>query len=503
MPNASVPSRYATRSPASGLIMLMALALSGLRADEPQPPAIPIADGGKPVATIVIAEQPTRAASFAALELQLHVGQVTGARLPIANDAAAVPGPRILVGESAATRVLDLAADFKPQEYLIQFLPDTLVLLGRDADSTASMRYDDMGMLVQDESSGTHEGAALPGFFEDRGSLDAVHDFLERHCGVRWYAPGEIGLLHPELPTLAVWGGDIRRSPAMVYRWIVPSPLYLPTPADVVPPRKVDLWKLRMRLGGEPMRVNHSFEGYHARFFNEHPEWFAQGDPDGPRQMCYTHPGFIKQVVQDARDFFDGKGARPGARALGDVFGLAPMDNAHFCRCERCQEQMDEAEKDNPQFTSGYASDYIQGFVDKVAREVLVTHPDKWIATLGYWQYAYHPPNVDQAPNVKPMLCLHVRNWWCPSVEANDRKVLDEWRREEPDRPIYLWLYYNFPALLAVPGGEFNYFPGFFAPSLMAKARAAAGTEVEKQRVALFEKGIWHPMLEGRADNVR
>jgi len=205
-------------------------------------------------------------------------------------------------------------------------------------------------------------------------------------------------------------------------------------------------------------------------------------------------------------------------------------------------------------------------------------------------------------------------------MEANDRKVLADWRRQDPDRPIYLWLYYCFPALNA-QSGKFNYFPGFFAHSiakqmkiyhdaqvrgiflehssefgatwlmdqlefyvtfkladnpaldgdqliedfftlyyggaaasmkalycgieeaysqpesypdeirkspahnhqteqlawgslgteermtefaaLMEQARAAAGTGVEKERVALFEKGIWRPMLEGRKNHKR
>jgi hypothetical protein len=65
-------------------------------------------------------------------------------------------------------------------------------------------------------------------------------------------------------------------------------------------------------------------------------------------------------------------------------------------------------------------------------------------------------------------LCLHTRNWWCPSMEVNDLKVLDDWRRQDPDRPLYLWLYYNFPALNA-QSGDFGYFPGFFAHTVIGQ----------------------------------
>ena len=48
-------------------------------------------------------------------------------------------------------------------------------------------------------------------------------------------------------------------------------------------------------------------------------------------------------------------------------------------------------------------------------------------------------------------------------MEANDRKVLARVApRRTRERPLYLWLYYCFPALNA-KYGNFHYFPGFFA----------------------------------------
>ncbi|MBM4086746.1 MAG: LamG domain-containing protein, partial [Planctomycetes bacterium] len=88
---------------------------------------------GRPRATIVVARNPARAALWAAHDLQRHVQMITGATLPIRADGIAVEGRRILVGESVATRAMGIKAeDFKKQEYLIRFLPDTLVLMGRD-----------------------------------------------------------------------------------------------------------------------------------------------------------------------------------------------------------------------------------------------------------------------------------------------------------------------------------------------------------------------------------
>ena len=616
---------------------------------------------GKPAATIVMAKKPTPAASFAAQELQYHIAKITGATLPVVNDDIPVTGPRILVGESAATEALQLRGkDFKSQEYLIRIMPDTLVLTGRDSeagetvgasmparapgkfgnalkfngvkdvfivpdsgfsDESGTMEawvwlpsaqpehhatilrvdgsgpwtyhilqrdarsnrisyttYDGAqghGVRSKDLAEGWHhivathdakagklelfidgvshgsgkyvptscKGALMgvggmpssggssvgnpftgmidevriskvvrdvktnaaggpcapdentttlfhfdeadgppadaagkgpsanpPELFGDNGSLYAVYDFLERFCDVRWYAPTEIGIVCPSTPTLSVTGTDVRRSPAMIHRWITPTQLYMPGPPDKVPARDVQVWKLRMRVGGQAFWVCHSFYGYYDRFLKDHPDWFAQGYPGRPPQMCYTNPDFVRQVVQDARDYFDGKGAKPGAAAMGDVFGLVPMDNSSWCKCPRCQAEMNAAEESNLQFNNGKASDYVFNFVNKVACEVRKTHPDKWIGALAYSSYAYYPAKVKPEPNVIVQLCLHTRNWWCPSMEVNDRKVLRQWRESDPARPLYLWLYYCFPALNA-RSGHYNYFPGFFAHTVVPQMK--------------------------------
>jgi len=642
------------------LAALLQGSLNGLHAAEPATVSFGVTRNGKPEATIIVAKKAATSANLAAAELQEHVRKITGATLPIATDEVPVKGPRILVGESAATRALKVGATFKPQEYLIRFLPDTLVLMGRDTPPIGlakpgvpervggkfggALKFDGVKtaltvpdcpfddavgtieawvwlpaatpekaagtilrldgsepwtyhIVQRDAKNGvisystydgkrgyylqsgslpegwhhvlaTHDAAAarmelfvdgasvgaskyvrttckgaaltmggvkrewdtrpevvnpfagliddvrisksvrpstpggpvapveadadtvalfhldptdkmpgeqsttavLPGLFDEHGSLDAVYDFLERFCGVRWYAPTEIGLVCPSSPTLAVRGQDIRRAPAMAYRCIATSPLYLPGPPKKVSARETNLWKLRMRLGGQPTSVGHSFYGYYDRFLKEHPDWFAQGYTDKPPQMCYTNPDFIRQVIQDARDYFDGKGSHPGAAALGDVFGVVPMDNGSYCKCPRCQAELDETERDNPQFTTGYASAYVFGFVNKVAAEVRKTHPDKWIGALAYAKYGYCPSKVRLEPNIMVQPCLHTRNWWCPSMEANDRKVLADWRRQDPERPIFLWLYYCFPAFKSSPA-DYQYFPGFFAHRVVEQMR--------------------------------
>ncbi len=99
--------------------------------------ALSLVKDAKPQATIVIAKEPSKTTRFAVEELNEHLELVTGAKLPVVNDEAEVKGPRVLVGESAATRALGIdTADFKHQEYLVRATADTLVLLGKEQIAT-------------------------------------------------------------------------------------------------------------------------------------------------------------------------------------------------------------------------------------------------------------------------------------------------------------------------------------------------------------------------------
>jgi hypothetical protein len=102
--------------------------------------AVTLVQDGKTAGVIVTAKFPTPAARLAALELQFHLEETTGAVLPIVAPGAAAGRVRILVGESAATRELGLKGeDFKPQEYLIRISDDTIVLMGRDWQDTEAI----------------------------------------------------------------------------------------------------------------------------------------------------------------------------------------------------------------------------------------------------------------------------------------------------------------------------------------------------------------------------
>ena len=420
---------------------------------------------GTAACSIIIAERPTPAARLAALELQYHLLKISGAEVPIRSESEQVEGRRILVGESSATRQLGLrSGDFKPQEYLIAFRTNAIILIGRDwQDTEANRKVEGRPMTGEtlqgtrhkidywktvgcpDRSTGETE---LPGLYDDQGTCLAAYDFLERFCGVRWYGPAELNIILPPRKTLAAAGDEVRRSPALKHRSALPGgnwPFLHGQWGDFTGDQ-VHLYWRRIRQGGEGWAGNHTFHRSTIKAVFNDPEYQSRNPKSQGSQLCYTNPKLINQVAQMARDYFDGKGGLPeGWKALGDYFAIVPDDNMNLCNCEACAALLQKGRTlKTGFFSSGEMSDYWFTFVNRVAREVRQTHPDKYIATLAYWAYAV-PPGFSLEPNVSVAPCLHTCYYPVHAeMRENDLKFYRGWR-EKAAAPMFLWVYYHHP----------------------------------------------------------
>jgi len=420
---------------------------------------------GKSACSIVTAQNPSPAARLAALELQYHVLKISGAEIPIRSESERVEGRRILVGESSATRRLDLRSrDFKPQEYLIAFRTDTIILIGHDWEDTVANRKVEgrpmAGETLQalrhkidywktvgcpNRSTGEME---LPGLYDDQGTCLAAYDFLELHCGVRWYGPSEINIVIPSRKTLAAVGNDVRRAPALKHRSALPGgnwPFLRGQWGDSTRDQ-VHLYWRRIRQGGEWWAGNHTFHPQTIKAVFNDPEYQCKNPRGLGSQLCYTNRKLVNQVAQMARDYFDGKATLPqGWKALGDYFAIVPDDNINLCNCDECKALLQRGETcKTGYFSSGEMSDYWFSFVNAVAREVRKTHPDKYIATLAYWSYAV-PPSFDIEPNISVAPCLHTCYYPVHAgMRENDMRFYKEWLKRTK-APVFLWVYYHHP----------------------------------------------------------
>ena len=350
-----------------------------------------------------------------------------------------------------------------------------------DADTTVALDFDEESGPPR-EGSGRFRRPSPPPLrdaFEARGTCDAAFDFLERFCGVRWYAPTDLGLVHPTRATLQVEGADVRRAPAFEFRHHAPSGIahayvgLAPAPSD----EELRLFVCRRRLGGRNFMTNHSFYDYYDRFWERNParpdlfegrwtEFFARGYEGRPPQLCYTDRSLAAQVVADARARLD-QGA--------EYVQLVPMDNDQHCRCEACRALFDE-ENRSRHFSSGKASALFWTFANRVARELRASHPEGRVGALAYFDYAFPPP-FELEPNILVGPCLHTRNWWCPAMERNDLAFYKGWCAKAPGRLHCLWLYQCFPYERGDVYG-FRAFPGFHAHTLGRQFRMFAADGV-------------------------
>ena len=433
---------------------------------------MPLADGGKPLADIVIAPDADKNLQFAAEELKLHLDKITG------GDFSIVTQP------SEGRKVLRIA--YNPK-------------LGKQELSIA---FSNAGVAL--------EGGGFPEY--------AVWDFLRDYCGVKWLDPTDAGTIIPSDPNLAVKRKDRKdkpfakgRNPTGNYApelWGAGSPgwtnyLQVAYPSAFANgnfaagirevSRRKTLFLRRMKAGGEIANANHSFYWWYDRFLDKQnprlerfrPELFAKGYEKSkePPQLCYSNPEVISQTVADIRDYFDNGGYRTKYRNIGstgylwgeDVYCVEPMDNKSFCKCEECSRQY------RPELADVKAqhSDYWFHFVNTVAKEIAKSHPDKKISTLAYGSRC-GVPSFKLEPNVVVHFCFTCNRMPYAKRKETEVNQLRDWRAAYPKQPFGLWLYNTFPKERADRVTHVNCFPGFFAHVLKDEYELLDGLDISE-----------------------
>jgi hypothetical protein len=435
-------------------------------------------------ASIVASVGSSPSVNLAARELQHFFELITGTRFAII-DRPGIAGVRIAMngvkpGPGMWPEDVE-GLGLKRYEYVIRFSDAGIALLGRDAVTITGSEID---YASATGANGAVEKILIPGMFDDQGTLRATYDFLERFCGVRFYGPGSQSVVVPKARTLVVEGTDVRREPAikhisgsLTWRWPLMNGQYGNPPEDAI-----RLYERRMRIGGIPWFTSHTLHEYPARFpRNEHPEFYADG---GGGKLCYSSQSLANQVAQDARDYFDGKKVPDLTLPEGsDYYPVVPEDAATFCKCDECSRLLKPHAEDVPRtpsgrviFNDGRGSHLWFRFVNRVARELRKTHPDKYLCTLAYESYFWYPTEFKLDSNVAIAPCMQVRNYWHMSAYANELGHYSRWVSD--GRPVFLWNYYCFPEEPAVIR-KWHCFPGFSAHELAKLARRYARDGVQ------------------------
>ena len=343
-------------------------------------------------------DSPTRTEMFAAAELAAYLERIRGkpvtVRSEAAPDEAAYP---IFVGRSAASEPF----------------------AGQLGHAIADIQADSFLAAVDSERTVLVGGG-------DRGTLYAVYDLLERQ-GCRWYEPGPPGEIVPRRSSIRLSSGTRVERPAFAVReigmgsgaseeetlavidWCVKNRLnrlYNARPGVVE--RRLgegnrDAWAKR----GGNVRWQHICHNSpwmvpNETYFDSHPEYFSlyQGKriPAGKEAgyLCTTHPGVEQAIVDFALDWF-------GRHPEGSVLPICPPDGAvKWCECEVCSALGGVNFADGP---AGHMTRRQVDLINRVARRVRETYPDRYILHLAYSRYVWPYAGVRLEPNTIAQVC--------------------------------------------------------------------------------------------------
>ena len=423
---------------------------------------------GKAEAEIVLPEKAPGSVQLAAYELNAHIQLITGVKLPVSAKASGKYKTVIELGTKPEK--------FKEEYSAVEVAPGKIRIYGYDAPFYGKVDYNKHSTFAK--------GSA--------GTLFAAYDFLEKFCGVRWYAPGKYGTVYSRSKDLAVKTGKSRIvSKTASYRRLSPMPQrYLIQKFYGCSLRDMALHHLRWRTFAYSPGDHHNiypiyYEYYapaerdpelRAIFKERRPEFFAKGydgvmapvdkyvrreypnDVNLPPGICFSDPGPVKYFANMAIRKYNNEKIiglpRPYTPRLeGRPFyeTISHMDATSLCRCDKCRKRIAEGKSIQWQF------------IADVANEVAKTHPQINISSGAYQDRAPFPEDVKFPSNIGISIPLGIHAWWNPEFyRIQHDEHYEAWRKRFGGKNMAVWLYIFGPSWDSLTRYKHKYFPGLY-----------------------------------------
>ena len=324
--------------------------------------------------------------------------------------------------------------------------------------------------------------------YDECGSLNAVYEFL-RGLGVRWYMPGDLGEIVPKMTTLALPRVDKTIRPDFALRQLGPyAPIVGGDPRDAI------LWRLRLGLapGNEIIGREdpaHGINHVHGRdeVKQAHPEYFAlygsrrAVDRGGAGSPCLSSPGLFEQNVKYARailDIYD----EPSINVM-------PQDAyVYLCQCDLCKG------KGTPERgLDGMLSDYVWDYVNRVAIELMKTHPNKKVVCFAYGTYLLPPEKIATlSPNVVVGIAQQRTSFHDPETRRKAETLRQAWLKKTAPGKLLIYDYYLYSGnapVASIDTGIPLFFPHIIAQDLALAKGSVAGGEHRVDTHRLQERG--------------
>ena len=271
------------------------------------------------------------------------------------------------------------------------------------------------------------------------GSADglkiAVWDFLERHLGIRWLFPGDLGEVVPQCATLTIPSTPYEDSPSFLSRQFSGGKTGHPE------------WQDKLRAGRIRVQFHHNLHKlFHPDDFAEsHPEFYPilndgkrfipKPDPKNKRwevgwQPCFSAPGLADEAAKKIIAFFDKTGKR--------TYSLGVNDTNNHCKCPRCLAIV--GDKRNFNGLADYSPVFIP-VANRIAELVSEKYPDCKIGFLAYSCILEPVPGLKLHKNLVPFMTFDRMMWTDKAKEANGHALTDQWKNLTNQLGWYDYIY--------------------------------------------------------------
>ena len=255
---------------------------------------------------------------------------------------------------------------------------------------------------------------------ELHGTANAVYDFLERHAGVRWLWPGELGTVAEPLPPVSIPDENASYVPPFQRRLTSSFSAYVrgKSKEEV---QDLYAWMRHRRVASSLTSRGSGFQ--HAfgskmpreKYGKEHPEYYALVSPErwigepkpleptrlseplmpGPWQVCTSNPD-VRRIF--ARKLIDAK--------TTDIQSISPNDGYGFCECPACRAQDPEGQGIAPGVYD--VTDRMYDFLSDVAAQVYKESPTSKVGLFSYSFYDGVPTKAFKLPPNVYLSCCYL-----------------------------------------------------------------------------------------------
>lgn len=401
--------------------------------------ALEITQNGAPCARIAVAKDAPYVEQFAAKDLQHWIREISGAELPIVNEAGKEGGTTIFIGKTFAERL---------------WQKEIAELNGSD------------GFAVRSVGSRIYLFGSVP-----RASAYAAAALLERNTDIIWARPDEkTGCVFSGNPNLRFTELSFLEKPAFTFHgWNVVA---------VRRDRPTGIWVLRNRGNWadqtSPAKAGNEFnflncEGGHIywwmahpdRYFKTNPEFFGFSKLTGKREpetLCLTNPELLEVAVGNLKKRIRAFKEKP------DLFTIGFRDSWTMCQCEKCLAPIPlpgggtlTRKSDDPQEDPLYFSTRYWLFVNQIVERLKQDFPETMFAGSGYF-YAAEPPACELDPAVIVSCCpIGGVNGRYPLLDKRQSPVwkrrLEQWSKRFPGRLLFYEYYRSYASGFAEISG--------------------------------------------------